>query len=279
MLVGNLLAVGPLEVAKVAGLYALVGVLHWLCRRPFFLISTDPRRGLRAGVAGTAVGLRVLRLVRRGGGQLRPRRRRVAGVLLPDRAGAGRRHAGRIGARASADRLGLRHPGQRPRHGRLRRARPAHRCHHRLRVRGDLAGLRPRVSLRPDRAAGSAPVERDAVAPVVLLVLLLVGCATTRPIHDAAELSGEWKGRVTSPQGHAPATLSIAASGAFKGTMYLDAGDRVRFTAACSSCGPGRCATRARMATASCACSDDHGRTVLRFLRDDGGVDATFRRF
>ena len=25
--------------------------------------------------------------------------------------------------------------------------------------------------------------------------------------------------------------------------------------------------------------SDDHGRTVLRFLRDDGGVDATFRRF
>lgn len=42
MLVGNLLAVGPLEVAKVAGLYALVGVLHWLCRRPFFLISADP---------------------------------------------------------------------------------------------------------------------------------------------------------------------------------------------------------------------------------------------
>ena len=42
MLVGNLLAVGPLEVAKVAGLYALVGALHWLCRKPFFLISTDP---------------------------------------------------------------------------------------------------------------------------------------------------------------------------------------------------------------------------------------------
>jgi zinc/manganese transport system permease protein len=42
MLVGNLLAVGPLEVAKVAGLYALVGTLHWVCRRPFFLISTDP---------------------------------------------------------------------------------------------------------------------------------------------------------------------------------------------------------------------------------------------
>jgi zinc/manganese transport system permease protein len=52
MLVGNLLAVGPLEVAKVAGLYALVGILHWLCRRPFFLISTDPD-------AAYAQGLRV----------------------------------------------------------------------------------------------------------------------------------------------------------------------------------------------------------------------------
>jgi zinc/manganese transport system permease protein len=42
MLVGNLLAVGPLEVGKVAALYAGVGLVHWLCRRPFFLISTDP---------------------------------------------------------------------------------------------------------------------------------------------------------------------------------------------------------------------------------------------
>jgi zinc/manganese transport system permease protein len=42
MLVGNLLSVTPFEVGKVAVLYALVGILHWLCRRPFFLISTDP---------------------------------------------------------------------------------------------------------------------------------------------------------------------------------------------------------------------------------------------
>ena len=49
MLVGNLLAVGPLEVARVAGLYALVGLLHWLCRRPFFLISTDPDKAYDEG--------------------------------------------------------------------------------------------------------------------------------------------------------------------------------------------------------------------------------------
>src|SRR5438552_7859517 len=42
MLVGNLLAVQWHEVMKVAGLYAAIGLLHWLCRRPFFLISTDP---------------------------------------------------------------------------------------------------------------------------------------------------------------------------------------------------------------------------------------------
>src|SRR5438309_7400153 len=42
MLVGNLLAVQSPEVAKVAILYASIGVFDWLCRRPFFLISTDP---------------------------------------------------------------------------------------------------------------------------------------------------------------------------------------------------------------------------------------------
>src|SRR5207244_1080024 len=42
MLVGNLLAVQWPEVVKVAALYAAVGLLHWFCRRPFFLISTDP---------------------------------------------------------------------------------------------------------------------------------------------------------------------------------------------------------------------------------------------
>jgi zinc/manganese transport system permease protein len=49
MLVGNLLAVGPLEVSKVAVLYALVGLMHWLCRRPFFLISTDADAAYSAG--------------------------------------------------------------------------------------------------------------------------------------------------------------------------------------------------------------------------------------
>ncbi len=49
MLVGSLLSVRGSEVLKVAGLYALIGALHWLCRRPFFLISTDPDAAFRDG--------------------------------------------------------------------------------------------------------------------------------------------------------------------------------------------------------------------------------------
>ena len=49
MLVGSILSVRGDEVLKVAILYALVGLFHWLCRRPFFLISTDPDRAYREG--------------------------------------------------------------------------------------------------------------------------------------------------------------------------------------------------------------------------------------
>jgi zinc/manganese transport system permease protein len=51
MLVGSILSVSGSEVLEVAILYALVGLFHWLCRRPFFLISTDPERAYREGWA------------------------------------------------------------------------------------------------------------------------------------------------------------------------------------------------------------------------------------
>jgi zinc/manganese transport system permease protein len=49
MLVGSLLTVDGEDVVKVAVLYGLIGVLHWCCRRPFFLISTDARRAYAEG--------------------------------------------------------------------------------------------------------------------------------------------------------------------------------------------------------------------------------------
>ena len=49
MLVGSLLTVSGGDVLKVAILYGLIGAVHWLCRRPFFLISTDSRRAYAEG--------------------------------------------------------------------------------------------------------------------------------------------------------------------------------------------------------------------------------------
>jgi zinc/manganese transport system permease protein len=49
MLVGSLLSVGGVEVLGVALLYAAIGIVHWLCHRPFFLISTDSDRAYREG--------------------------------------------------------------------------------------------------------------------------------------------------------------------------------------------------------------------------------------
>jgi zinc/manganese transport system permease protein len=49
MLVGNILTVGSVDVLRVAVLYAMVGLVHWLCRTPFFLISSDPERAWREG--------------------------------------------------------------------------------------------------------------------------------------------------------------------------------------------------------------------------------------
>lgn len=49
MLVGSILTVRGGEVLTVALLYAVVGGVHWACRRPFFMISTDPDRAFREG--------------------------------------------------------------------------------------------------------------------------------------------------------------------------------------------------------------------------------------
>jgi zinc/manganese transport system permease protein len=49
MLVGSILTVEGADVAKVAALYAAIGLFHWGCRRPFFLISTDPAAAFREG--------------------------------------------------------------------------------------------------------------------------------------------------------------------------------------------------------------------------------------
>lgn len=49
ILVGNLLAVTPHEVVKMALLYSVIGILHWTWRKPFLAISTDHADAYRRG--------------------------------------------------------------------------------------------------------------------------------------------------------------------------------------------------------------------------------------
>src|SRR5712691_7103720 len=51
ILVGSILTVTPMTVLRTAVLYAAVGLFHWLARRHFFLISTDPEEAHRRGLA------------------------------------------------------------------------------------------------------------------------------------------------------------------------------------------------------------------------------------
>ena len=49
ILVGNLLAVSPHEVIKMAILYSCIGVLHWKWRKPFLAISTNHENAIAQG--------------------------------------------------------------------------------------------------------------------------------------------------------------------------------------------------------------------------------------
>ncbi|HEV2022741.1 MAG TPA: metal ABC transporter permease [Terriglobales bacterium] len=51
MLVGNILAVSRSEVIRTAVLYAVIGLFHFLFRKKFLLISTDPKRAEAEGLS------------------------------------------------------------------------------------------------------------------------------------------------------------------------------------------------------------------------------------
>ena len=160
MLVGSILTVRGSEVVKVAVLYAAIGLFHWLCRRPFFLISTDPDAAYREGwrVRGwdflfyASFGVVVTSSVR------------IAGVLLvfaylivPALAG---HRPGRRVVTPAPDRLGLRYTGERGGDARLGDARPADGRDGGLRVRRHPARAGRLVSSR----AGAGTERRRARA-------------------------------------------------------------------------------------------------------------------
>jgi hypothetical protein len=112
---------------------------------------------------------------------------------------------------------------------------------------------------------------------VLVLVLVVSGCAGAVPVARVDELAGAWSGRVTNPAGHAAAAMTVAPDGAFRGMMYLDGGDR-EFRGGLVVVRPGEVRYRSTDGTGTVRVSDEQGRRVLKFFRDDGGVDAVFRR-
>ncbi len=109
------------------------------------------------------------------------------------------------------------------------------------------------------------------------LALTVMGCAPASGVRDIAELAGEWRGRVSNPAGHAAAALAVTAAGEYRGTMYLDDGDRA-FHGSLVVVQPGEVRYQGPDGVGRVRVRDEAGRRVLRFLRDDGGVEATFRR-
>jgi hypothetical protein len=117
-------------------------------------------------------------------------------------------------------------------------------------------------------------------APIVVLsfVVAVLGCSTTAPIQSVSELAGDWQGRVANPTGHARAAIAIAADGIFKGTMFLDGGDR-SFYGALIIVRPGQVRYQGTDGNGTVRVFEEHGQRVLKFQRDGGGVDAVFRQF
>ena len=109
------------------------------------------------------------------------------------------------------------------------------------------------------------------------LALTVVGCAAASGVRDVAELAGEWRGRVSNPAGHAAAAMAVTATGAYRGTMYLDGADRA-FHGSLIVVRPGEVRYQGIDGNGAVRVTDEAGRRTLRFLRDDGGVEAVFRR-
>ena len=117
-------------------------------------------------------------------------------------------------------------------------------------------------------------LRRSAIG--LVLTLSSAGCAGGVAIQGVDELKGEWKGRRFGPVGNAPASMIVGEGGAYKGVTFLDGGDRA-FHGALVVVRPGQIRYQGSDGMGTVRISEDGGRRMLKFLRDEGGVDAVFR--
>lgn len=119
-----------------------------------------------------------------------------------------------------------------------------------------------------------------AMLPLLVVIMALVvaslGCASVVAVQRVDELKGEWEGRRFGPVGNAPAVMTVAGNGAYTGVTYLDDGDR-SFHGALVVIRPGQIRYQGSDGAGAVQVSEERGRRVLKFRRDEGGVDAVFR--
>ena len=116
---------------------------------------------------------------------------------------------------------------------------------------------------------------------LALTVASLTACASGAPasgVRSPEDIAGSWRGRVAGLQGHAVTALHIRPDGAYRGTMYLDGGDR-EFSGRIVVLSHGVVRYGGSDGHGTVELRPDGSARTLRFLHDDGGPAATYRPF
>ena len=164
MLVGNILAISMHDVVKTAVLYGAIGVFHYIFRKQFLLISTNPAAAEAERSQDSSLGFSVLRIIWLRGDFIGRDCGRLAGVLLPG--GSVRRRHVVCGQHrtASCNRLDYGDAGVGAGHLFFRSPRLADRCDDRLHIwsGADRDVLHPSVVFprTPDPVAQRCNVRR-----------------------------------------------------------------------------------------------------------------------
>ncbi len=115
---------------------------------------------------------------------------------------------------------------------------------------------------------------------LLLSIGLLASCSSLHPsvvIPSTQQLAGTWHGRVSGFAGHAMAVMTVADTGAYAGTMFLDTGDK-HFEGAIIVVDPGRVRYRGTLGSGTVRLEEREAGQLLRFVQDGGGGGASFSR-
>lgn len=116
---------------------------------------------------------------------------------------------------------------------------------------------------------------------IVVASLLCVGACVSGSagsrIPNTAALAGTWHGRVSGIGGNAMAVMTVAETGAYTGTIFLETGDKP-FQGAIVVLDPSRARYQGTLGNGTVRLGSRDGAPVLRFVQDGGGGGATFSR-